>query len=151
MATAAPLPATTKKRRRRRSAPSPTATATATATSPPLRPPSTPPSAAPLPRAPRLAASALQGGLLAVPEAAPPPNLLLLGGGPSANANNAGSSTASLRPITLADFKAAMRLVGPSTPQDSAVMAELKAWQERYGEGGGRGTAADAAKLSYYM
>ena len=43
-----------------------------------------------------------------------------------------------VRPISMADFKAAMKQVTPSTHADSATTAELQRWNEQYGEGGSR-------------
>ena len=43
-----------------------------------------------------------------------------------------------LRPISMADFKAALRQVTASTHSDTATMADLKRWNDQYGEGGSR-------------
>jgi len=100
--------------------------------------------------------SALAGGLLAVPEAAPPPGWASprpgAAGGHVAQQQAAAARSAppQLRAITLEDFKRAQRSVGPSTSADAATMQDLRAWQDRYGEGGSRGADARGA-LSYYM
>jgi SpoVK/Ycf46/Vps4 family AAA+-type ATPase len=53
-----------------------------------------------------------------------------------------------LRPLCLADFKAAMKQVGPSVAGDTRVMDELKAWNARFGEGGNR---RDVSTLTYFL
>lgn len=54
-----------------------------------------------------------------------------------------------LRPLSMADFKAARKEVMPSMAEDNAVMAELIEWNAKYGEGG-KGSSLYNPKLSYY-
>mmetsp|Transcript_18672 Transcript_18672/g.40124 ORF Transcript_18672/g.40124 Transcript_18672/m.40124 type:complete len:1755 (+) Transcript_18672:48-5312(+) len=54
----------------------------------------------------------------------------------------------SLRPLSMADFLDAMKQVGPSLSNDTAIMSELKQWNEMFGEGGNR---RSHHHLSYYM
>ena len=61
----------------------------------------------------------------------------------------ASSHPAALRPVSAADFADAQRDVAPSVAPDSATMAELRAWNAQYGEGGSRD--AWNPKLSYFM
>lgn len=51
-----------------------------------------------------------------------------------------------VRPISMGDFKSAMKQVTPSTHVDSASMSELQRWNEQFGEGGSR----RAEPLVYY-
>ena len=64
-------------------------------------------------------------------------------------AEAASSHPAALRPISAADFADAQKDVAPSVALDSATMAELRAWNAQYGEGGSRD--AWNPKLSYFM
>ena len=43
-----------------------------------------------------------------------------------------------VRPISMNDFKSAMKQVTPSTHADTATMSELQRWNEQFGEGGSR-------------
>lgn len=54
--------------------------------------------------------------------------------------------TPSLRPITKKDFEAAMSQVTASTHAESATMADLKRWNDQFGEGGSR----RSEQLAYY-
>lgn len=56
---------------------------------------------------------------------------------------------AQLRPLTAADFREAQAEVTPSVLSDSAVMAELRQWNQSFGEGAQRD--AWNPKLSYFM
>jgi SpoVK/Ycf46/Vps4 family AAA+-type ATPase len=87
--------------------------------------------------------------------AAPAPGTSADGGGGGGQAGAAaccskegGGGGVALRPLRLADFKAAMKQVGPSVAGDTRVMEELKAWNERFGEGGNR---RDASTLTYFL
>jgi SpoVK/Ycf46/Vps4 family AAA+-type ATPase len=64
-------------------------------------------------------------------------------------AEAASSHPAALRPVSAADFVDAQKDVAPSVAPDSATMAELRAWNAQYGEGGSRD--AWNPKLSYFM
>jgi SpoVK/Ycf46/Vps4 family AAA+-type ATPase len=64
-------------------------------------------------------------------------------------AEAASSHPAALRPVSAADFADAQKNVAPSVAPDSATMAELRAWNAQYGEGGSRD--AWNPKLSYFM
>lgn len=64
-------------------------------------------------------------------------------------AEAASSHPAALRPVSAADFADAQKDVAPSVAPDSATMAELRAWNAQYGEGGSRD--AWNPKLSYFM
>jgi hypothetical protein len=52
----------------------------------------------------------------------------------------------SLRRISMADFKEAVKQVTASTHADSVTMGELKRWNDQYGEGGSR----QKEQLAYY-
>ncbi len=52
-----------------------------------------------------------------------------------------------LRPITLADFDKAKQQISASVSEDAFAIAELRKWNEQYGEGGNRLPQA----LSYFM
>jgi len=54
-----------------------------------------------------------------------------------------------LRAITAVDFEKAKEETAPSTAKDSFVMNELRAWNEKYGEGGKN--KGGRTQLSYYM
>ncbi|CAI5523833.1 unnamed protein product [Closterium sp. Naga37s-1] len=58
-----------------------------------------------------------------------------------------GNRVLRLRPITMADMRAAKQQVAPSTAGDSSSMAELRQWNDLYGEGGSR----KKEKLSYFL
>lgn len=49
-----------------------------------------------------------------------------------------GDQHVQLRPITVSDFKAAMKQVPASTADETVTMEELKRWNDQYGEGGTR-------------
>ena len=51
-----------------------------------------------------------------------------------------------LRPITMADMRAALAQAGASVAQDATSISELRQWNDLYGEGGSRRTTA----LSYF-
>jgi hypothetical protein len=55
-----------------------------------------------------------------------------------------------LRPVTQKDFEAARKEVSASSSSDSAVMAELKLWNEQYGEGAKLNNGFNP-KLTYFM
>jgi hypothetical protein len=55
-----------------------------------------------------------------------------------------------LRPVTQKDFEAARKEVSASSSSDSAVMAELKLWNEQYGEGAKPNNGFNP-KLTYFM
>jgi hypothetical protein len=60
-----------------------------------------------------------------------------------------GGGGVALRPLLCrADFRAAMKQVGPSIAGDTRVMEELKAWNERFGEGGNGRDASST--LNYF-
>jgi hypothetical protein len=52
-----------------------------------------------------------------------------------------------LRPITAADFEKAKQQISASVSEDAFAIAELRKWNEQYGEGGNRLPQT----LSYYM
>ncbi|CAI5494320.1 unnamed protein product [Closterium sp. Naga37s-1] len=58
-----------------------------------------------------------------------------------------GNRVLRLRPITMADMRAAKQQVAPSTAGDSSSMAELRQWNDLYGEGGSR----KKEKLTYFL
>lgn len=64
-------------------------------------------------------------------------------------AEAATSTPAALRPVSASDFLDAQKDVAPSVAPDSGTMAELRAWNAQYGEGGQR--EAWNPKLSYFM
>lgn len=52
-----------------------------------------------------------------------------------------------LRPLTIEDVKKAKVEISASVCEDAFAIAELRKWNEMYGEGGNRAHA----QLSYYM
>lgn len=64
-------------------------------------------------------------------------------------AGGAVGGRAALRPISAADFEAALLEVGPTVDPDAGSVQELNEWNAKYGSSAGRGTGA-GKRLSYY-
>lgn len=56
-------------------------------------------------------------------------------------------SSVKLRPITMEDLREAMKQVGSSVATEAMNMADLRQWNEMYGEGGNR----QSTSLSYFL
>jgi len=57
------------------------------------------------------------------------------------------NSQVRLRPLKMADFEMAMKEISASVSEDACAIAELRKWNEMYGEGGSR----TKSSLSYFM